>query len=137
MHRPTAMTATAAAARATMPVVVVRSSTPPRIGNGADERSRLGTQAAGAARPIPGAAPGGAPGTGVLAREQRGVGLLVVVGRLLARHGADGHGDLHRGPRRRRLAEWDVDLRRLAGRGLVDRLADLDRLAGAGDRHRH
>src|SRR3954471_2644405 len=108
-HSPRAMTATAPAARATIPVVVVRSSTPPQ------DR----------------------PDARRLAGEQRGVGLLVVVGRLLARDRTDGDEDLHRRAGRRRLAERALDRRGLAGDGLVDRLLDLDRLARAGDLDGH
>src|SRR4051794_21554941 len=102
MQTPSAITARAPAARATIPVVVVRSSTPSRIGK-------------------------------LLAREQRRVGRLVVVGGLLAGNRPDGRRDLDRRARGRRLPERHVDRRGLTGGGLVDRLADLDRLPRAGD----
>src|SRR3954470_4015589 len=98
------------AARATMPVVVVRSST--------------------AAEDNPGP---GRPSAG----EERRVLLLVVVGRLLALDRRDGHGDGHRRADRRAAREGDLDVRRLAGGRLGDDLLRVDGRAGAGDAQRH
>src|SRR4051812_20161411 len=68
-----------------------------------------------------------------LALEDRRVALLVVVKLLLAADADDLHLDRDGRADRRRLRERDVRLGGRAGLGLVERLADRDRLAGARD----
>src|SRR4051812_34525089 len=67
------------------------------------------------------------------ALEDRRVALLVVVELLLARDADDLDLDRHGRADGRGRPEWDVRLGGGAGLGLVERLADRDRLAGARD----
>src|SRR5215218_5907066 len=111
-----AASARATAASATMPGVVVRSSTRRRI------------------RPAQG---GSQPPWRASAGEQDGVLLAVVVRRLLARHARDGDLDGGGLPDGRRLAERDGDARRLLRGRLRDRLVHGDGTARAAYGHAH